>query len=118
MNKENISLENILIISDDIYLHFGRFLLRGKGGNGGHNGLKNIEEKLGTSHYARLRFGIGHDFLFSYQKKMNKVNYVLGNWNEKEYQNLLKRLSIGIDIIFSFILNGLQKTMNLFNKIN
>ncbi len=117
MNKENIPLKNILIISDDLYLHFGNFRLKEKGGNGGHNGLKNIEEELRTFHYARLRFGIKSRNNFSFYQK-NKMNYVLDNWNEEEYQKLFSKLEIGIDIIFSFILNGLQKTMNLFNNKN
>ncbi|WP_317168079.1 aminoacyl-tRNA hydrolase [Blattabacterium cuenoti] len=111
INKEKIDYKNILIISDDIYLHFGNLRLRGKGGDGGHNGLKNIEKELGTSHYARLRFGIKNNNFSS------KVNYVLENWDKEEYKKLSQKLfSIGIDIIFSFIENGLQKTMNLFNK--
>lgn len=111
MNKKKIALENILVISDDIYLNFGNIRLRGKGGNGGHNGLKSIEKELGTSHYARMRFGIKNHF---YQE--NKIDYVLGNWKEEELKNLFNRLEISVEIIFSFVLNGLQKTMDLFNN--
>ncbi|WP_185866570.1 aminoacyl-tRNA hydrolase [Blattabacterium cuenoti] len=113
MSKKKIALENILVISDDIYLNFGNIRLRGKGGNGGHNGLKSIEKELGTSHYARMRFGIKNHF---YQKK--KIDYVLGNWKEEELKNLFNRLEISLEIIFSFVLNGLQKTMDLFNNRN
>ncbi|WP_185852756.1 aminoacyl-tRNA hydrolase [Blattabacterium cuenoti] len=113
MNKKKISLENILVISDDIYLNFGNIRLRGKGGNGGHNGLKSIEKELGTSHYARMRFGIKNHF---YQD--NKIDYVLGNWKEEELKILFNRLEISVEIIFSFVLNGLQKTMDLFNNRN
>ncbi|AWU43516.1 aminoacyl-tRNA hydrolase [Blattabacterium sp. (Cryptocercus kyebangensis)] len=111
MNKKKILLKNILIISDDIYLNFGNIRLRGKGGDGGHNGLKSIEKELKSSHYARLRFGIKNDF-------SKKINYVLGIWNKNELKNILNRLEISINVIFSFTLNGLQKTMNLFNKKN
>ncbi|WP_201260228.1 aminoacyl-tRNA hydrolase [Blattabacterium punctulatus] len=111
MNKKKILLKNILIISDDIYLNFGSLRLRGKGGNGGHNGLKSIEKELKSSHYARLRFGIKNDF-------SKKIDYVLGIWKENELKDILNKLEISINIIFSFILNGLQKTMNLFNKKN
>ncbi|WP_185878425.1 aminoacyl-tRNA hydrolase [Blattabacterium cuenoti] len=113
MNKKKISLENILVISDDIYLNFGNIRLREKGGDGGHNGLKSIEKELGTSHYARMRFGIKNHF---YQD--NKIDYVLGNWKEEELKILFNRLEISVKIIFSFVLNGLQKTMDLFNNRN
>ncbi|AGW85824.1 Peptidyl-TRNA Hydrolase [Blattabacterium sp. (Nauphoeta cinerea)] len=111
MKKEKIVLKNILVISDDIYLDFGNFRLRGKGGNGGHNGLKNIEQEIGTSHYARLRFGINKDH---FEKKID--SYVLGNWKDEERNSLSSKLDVGIEIIFSFVKNGLQKTMNMFNR--
>ncbi|AGD97955.1 Peptidyl-tRNA hydrolase [Blattabacterium sp. (Blatta orientalis) str. Tarazona] len=113
MNKKKIDLENILVISDDIYLNFGNIRLRGKGGDGGHNGLKSIEKELGTSHYARMRFGIKNHF---YQD--SKIDYVLGNWKEDDLKSLFNRLEISVEIIFSFVLNGLQKTMDLFNNRN
>ncbi|WP_238784986.1 aminoacyl-tRNA hydrolase [Blattabacterium cuenoti] len=111
--KEKIIIKNILIISDDIYLNFGNFRLKGKGGSGGHNGLKNIEKEIGTSHYARLRFGIKKNFL---DKKIN--SYVLENWKNEEIDDLFSKLDIGIKIIFSFVTNGLHKTMNIFNCHN
>lgn len=110
MKKEKIILKNILVISDDIYLNFGSFRIRGKGGSGGHNGLKNIEKEIGTSHYARLRFGIKKKF---FDQKID--SYVLGNWKNEEKDCLFSKLDIGIKIIFSFVTNGLQKTMNMFN---
>ncbi|WP_185869593.1 aminoacyl-tRNA hydrolase [Blattabacterium cuenoti] len=113
MIKEKILLKNILIISDDIYLNFGNFRLKGKGGSGGHNGLKSIEKEINTSHYARLRFGIKNN-----KEKKEKIDYVLSNWKIKEIDYLFSRLDIGIQIIFSFITNGLEQTMNLFNKNN
>ncbi|AFJ91010.1 aminoacyl-tRNA hydrolase [Blattabacterium sp. (Blaberus giganteus)] len=109
MIKEKIILKNILIISDDIYLNFGDFRLKGKGGSGGHNGLKNIEKEIGTSHYARLRFGIN-------KSHFDKKSYVLENWKNEEIDFIFSRLDIGIKIIFSFVKNGLQKTMNMFNR--
>ncbi|WP_185882915.1 aminoacyl-tRNA hydrolase [Blattabacterium cuenoti] len=116
MIREKILLENILIISDDIYLQFGMIRLKGRGGSGGHNGLKNIEKELNTSKYARLRFGIGfHDCLL---KKRKKEFYVLGEWNKQNMLFLLSKSNKSIKIIFSFITNGLQKTMNLYNKKN
>ncbi|WP_185849205.1 aminoacyl-tRNA hydrolase [Blattabacterium cuenoti] len=111
MIKKKIRLKNILIISDDIYLNFGDFRLRGQGGSGGHNGLKNIEKEIGTSHYARLRFGIKKNH---FDKKID--SYVLENWKNEEIDSLFYKLDIGIKIIFSFVTNGLQKTMNMFNR--
>ncbi|WP_262887122.1 aminoacyl-tRNA hydrolase [Blattabacterium cuenoti] len=111
--KEKIIKKNILVISDDIYLNFGNFRLKGKGGSGGHNGLKNIEKEIGTSHYARLRFGINKNFL---SKKID--SYVLENWKNEEIEYLFPKLDIGIKIIFSFVKNGLHKTMNRFNRHN
>ncbi|WP_185863232.1 aminoacyl-tRNA hydrolase [Blattabacterium cuenoti] len=113
MKKEKIVLKNILVISDDIYLDFGNFRLRGKGGNGGHNGLKNIEQEIGTSHYARLRFGVGIN-KDHFKKKTD--SYVLDNWKDEEINDLSYKLDVGIEIIFSFVKNGLQKTMNMFNR--
>ncbi|WP_341658175.1 aminoacyl-tRNA hydrolase [Blattabacterium cuenoti] len=110
MIKEKIILKNILIISDDVYLNFGRFRLKEKGGSGGHNGLKNIEIKMGTTHYARLRFGIKKNH---FDQKID--SYVLENWKNEEIDDLFSKLDIGIKIIFSFVTNGLKKTMNQFN---
>ncbi|WP_185872204.1 aminoacyl-tRNA hydrolase [Blattabacterium cuenoti] len=112
MIQKKILLKNILIISDDIYLNFGDFRLKSQGGSGGHNGLKSIEKEIGTSHYARLRFGINNHF----KKKINY--YVLENWKNEEIDYLLSKLDIGMKIIFSFIKNGIQKTMNIFNNNN
>ncbi|WP_185865005.1 aminoacyl-tRNA hydrolase [Blattabacterium cuenoti] len=105
--KEKILLKNVLILSDDIYLKFGIFRLRQKGGNGGHNGLKSIEKEIRTSNYARLRFGINNS--------KNIKNHVLNNWKNEEINFLFSKSNISIKIIFSFVTKGLQKTMNLFN---
>ncbi|WP_185867125.1 aminoacyl-tRNA hydrolase [Blattabacterium cuenoti] len=113
MIKEKIILENILIVSDDIYLNFGNLRLRGKGGNGGHNGLKNIEKEIGTSCYARLRFGIKPNHFDRNNQRID--SYVLENWKNEEIDYLFTKLDIGIKIILSFVTNGLQKTMNMFN---
>lgn len=109
MKKERILLENILVISDDIYLDLGTFRLKGKGGDGGHNGLKNIEKEIGTSHYARLRFGIKRNF-------EKKTDYVLGNWKNEELNLINPKLDLAMNIVFSFIKDGLKNTMNMFNN--
>ena len=110
MNNEKIPFENVLIITDDLNLPFGNLRIRSKGSSGGHNGLKNIEEKLGTQNYSRLRFGIGN-----VKKNKNKVDFVLNKWDDIEKRTLDTHLSISCEIILSFIFYGIQNTMNKFN---
>ncbi len=110
MNKEKIPIENVLIITDDLNLPFGNLRIRSKGSSGGHNGLKNIEEKLGGQNYSRLRFGIGN-----VEKNQNKVDFVLNKWNDNEKKTLENLFSKSCEIILSFIFQGPQNTMNKFN---
>lgn len=110
-NKENIDLENILIVVDDISLPFGAIRLKGKGSDGGHNGLKNIASLLGTESYARLRFGIGNEF-----PRGAQIDYVLGNFSEEQQSIMSERIIIAIDAIKSFCLSGLSFTMTHFNN--
>ena len=111
MQKEKIELENVLIIVDDIALPLGTLRLRGKGGDAGHNGLKHINQILGTNAYARVRFGIGADFQAGQQ-----VDYVLGGWTDEEEKLLPERIDKVIQIIKSFGTIGLARTMNQFNN--
>lgn len=110
MEKENIEKENILVITDDLNLSFGTIRIKTKGSDGGHNGLKNIQQTLNTSEYPRFRFGISDEF-----KKGQQVNYVLGEWTDDEKEKLKERLEVSTEIIKSFALAGLNNTMNLFN---
>ncbi|MFR2509990.1 aminoacyl-tRNA hydrolase [Odoribacter laneus] len=110
MQKEKIALENLLILVDDLALPFGTLRLRGQGSDGGHNGLKSINACLGTTNYARLRFGIGNEF-----KKGQQVDYVLGGWKEEEIKHMDALLERSKEIISSFVLLGLSKTMTSFN---
>ena len=110
MEKENIPLQNILIIADDLNLSFGTIRIRPKGSDGGHNGLKNITLLLNTQEYARFRFGISDVF-----KKGKQIDYVLGNWDDVEQAKLPERLEVACEIIKSFGLAGLENTMTLFN---
>ena len=110
MEYEKIPLENVLIVTDDINLPFGTLRLKGKGSDGGHNGLKDIQQVLGTSHYHRFRFGIGAEF-----SQGRQVDYVLGKWTESEEQALEERLKRSTELIRSFIFAGAKNTMNLFN---
>ena len=103
--------EHILVVSDDIDLPVGKLRLRAFGSAGGHNGLKNIAELLGTEDYARMRFGVGGDFPRGHQ-----VDYVLGEWSDEERKALPERLKVFGDAILSFTTIGLERTMNFFNK--
>ncbi|XOD67062.1 MAG: aminoacyl-tRNA hydrolase [Flavobacteriales bacterium Tduv] len=109
MNKGKISLERLLIITDDIHLDFGALRISEKGSDGGHNGLKNVQEVLNTSSYARLRFGIGNSF-----SKGKQVEHVLGEWTEEELSMLPSRLTKAAESAISFGLNHLQHTMFFF----
>jgi len=110
MEKENIPLENILVITDDINLKFGALRLKTKGSAGGHNGLKDIQNVLQSSTYNRFRFGVGAEF-----SKGRQVDYVLGEWNEDEVEQLNERLEKSCNAIQSFILAGMNNTMNQYN---
>ena len=110
MDKENIAKENVLVITDDLNLPFGTIRIKGKGSDGGHNGLKNIQLVLNSSEYPRFRFGISDEF-----KKGKQVDYVLGEWTEEEKNKLPERYEIAKQIIESFALAGLNNTMNNFN---
>jgi PTH1 family peptidyl-tRNA hydrolase len=110
MDKEKISLDRVLVITDDLNLSFGTIRIRSKGSDGGHNGLKNITQVLNTQEYARFRFGISDAF-----KKGKQVDYVLGNWDEEEETKLSERLELASEIIKSFGLAGLEITMTSYN---
>ncbi|MBT2159954.1 aminoacyl-tRNA hydrolase [Zobellia barbeyronii] len=110
MDKENIPLENVLVITDDINLEFGSLRLKTKGSNGGHNGLKDIQNVLQTTNYNRLRFGVGADF-----GKGRQVEYVLGKWSETEKDALKERFEKTTELVQSFVLAGVALTMNEFN---
>lgn len=111
MQKENIPLENLLIVVDDLALPFGTLRLKGKGSDAGHNGLKHIATTLGTQNYARLRFGIGNDF-----PKGGQVDFVLGHFTDEDWLTMPERLKTAGDIVKSFCLAGINITMNQFNK--
>ncbi|GAA4895463.1 aminoacyl-tRNA hydrolase [Flaviramulus aquimarinus] len=110
LTKEKIPLENLLVITDDLNLPFGSIRLKTKGSDGGHNGLKDIQDKLNTTKYNRFRFGISDTF-----SKGRQVDYVLGTWTDEENKNLKERLEKSIALIKSFALAGINNTMNTFN---
>lgn len=110
IKKENISINNIFIIVDDLRLNLGVLKIKSKGGCGGHNGLKSIQNTLNTSSYSRLRFGIGNHF-----DKGKQVDYVLGYWSKYELSIINNKISKIFNAIVSFGLNGIENTMNNFN---
>ncbi|MDD5569864.1 MAG: aminoacyl-tRNA hydrolase [Bacteroidales bacterium] len=111
LQKENILLENLLVVCDDIALPLGSMRMKTKGGDGSHNGLTSIIETLGTSEFPRLRFGIGNDFPKGYQS-----DYVLGKWSKEENQIILPKIETATEMIKSFVTFGSAKTMTDFNK--
>ena len=111
LQKENIPVENLLVIVDDLALPFGSLRLKPRGSDAGHNGLKHIQQILGSDNYARLRFGIGNDF-----SKGQQVNYVLGSFPEEQEKEFPARLERAGEIIKSFCLAGIQLTMTQFNN--
>lgn len=110
LKEEKISKSNLMVITDDVSLPFGKIRIRAKGSDAGHNGLKNIEESLGGSDYPRLRFGIGDDF-----SRGQKVDYVLSNFKPEELEALPGLMDNACDAILSFTSIGLERTMNQFN---
>ncbi|WP_083629529.1 aminoacyl-tRNA hydrolase [Tenacibaculum agarivorans] len=110
MKKENILIENVLVITDDLNIDFGKIRIKGRGSAGGHNGLKDIQDKLNTGSYPRFRFGVGSDY-----RKGGQVDFVLGQWNAEEESELIERIPTSVKAIQSFVTAGLANTMNEFN---
>ena len=111
LQKENIPVENLLVIVDDLALPFGTLRLKPKGSDAGHNGLKHIAATLGTQDYARLRFGIGNDF-----PRGGQIDFVLGHFTDEDLKTMDERVATACDIIKSFCLAGISITMNQYNK--
>jgi len=111
LNHENIDQSRLLVISDDVALPLGDFRLKSSGSNGGHNGLGHIQQLIGQN-YARLRMGIGSDFPRGMQ-----VDWVLGRYSDEELKELQPSIDIAVDIIKSFVLAGIDITMNQYNKL-
>ena len=111
MQAEKIAVENISIVTDDIALPFGTLRLKKKGSDGGHNGLADIAEVLGTTDYNRLRFGVGNDF-----PKGHQVDYVLGRWTKEQATELPARIDKAVEMIKSFVSIGVDRTMSMYNN--
>jgi PTH1 family peptidyl-tRNA hydrolase len=111
LQSEKIDLENMIVLVDELALPFGKIRIGPKGSDGGHNGLKSIQETLNSNNYPRLRFGISNEF-----NKGAQVNYVLGKWSEEELKTLNDRIKISADAVKAFAFIGLQRCMNEFNS--
>ena len=110
MTQEKILAENICIVTDDIHIDFGSIRIKTSGSAGGHNGLKDIQEKLNTQQYNRLRFGVGGNY-----SKGRQADFVLGQWTKEEESKLIERIHIATNAILSFGTDGINNTMNKFN---
>ena len=110
LNKENIDQSRFLVISDDVALPLGAFRLKASGSNGGHNGLGHIQQLIGQN-YARLRMGIGNDYPVGSQ-----IDHVLGRFSDEEREHLQPSIDMAVDVVKSFVLAGIDVTMNQYNK--
>ena len=113
MDKLNVPVERLLIICDDLNLPFGTLRMRKKGSDGGHNGLKNIQELIGTQNYTRIRAGIGNDF-----NKGGQIDFVIGQFNTDEEDKIPSICEKATEGIKSFITIGPERTMSSFNTKN
>ena len=109
--KENVAIQNILVITDDLNLPLAKLRLKGKGSDGGHNGLKDVEAQLNTPNYPRLRFGIKNE-----EKSFNQIDFVLGKFSAEENNQVIRGIIKCEEIALSFTQMGLEKSMNLFNS--
>tara|TARA_R110001632_G_scaffold67581_1_gene158686 strand:+ start:655 stop:1275 length:621 start_codon:yes stop_codon:yes gene_type:complete len=110
MTQEKVSLENVFIVTDDVNIDFGSIRIKIKGSAGGHNGLKDIQEKLNTQQYTRFRFGVGGNY-----SKGRQVDFVLGQWTKEEQSQLIERIPMSTRAILSFGTDGINNTMNNYN---
>jgi len=110
MTKKKIKRDKLLVVVDDLHMDLGKLRLRGKGSDGGHNGLKDIQQVLGGTNYPRLKFGIGNNFHSGQQ-----VDFVLGKWKSEEKELVQKQIEKAANAILSFAAIGIKFTMEKFN---
>ena len=113
MDKEKVPIENILVIVDELALPLSKFRLRPRGSDAGHNGLRSIQESLGTDAYPKLRFGIGNEF-----PKGRQIDFVLGRWKDTELPVVRQKIDKSVELIESFVTSGIERTMNLYNNLD
>lgn len=107
----SIQASHVMVVTDDLSLPVGKIRIRPSGSDGGHNGLKSIQDQLGHQAYPRLRFGIGSDF-----PKGRQVEFVLGKWTEAEQALVNERMILATDAIETFVFQGVDAAMNGFNN--
>lgn len=112
MDKEKIALENVLVIVDDVALPLSKIRLRSGGSDGGHNGLKSIQELLGTAAYPKLRFGIGNNY-----PKGRQADFVLGKWLKEEEPLVKQKIDVCVDAIETIASAGMATAMNKYNNL-
>lgn len=112
MDKEKTELQNTLTILDDLALPLTKIRLRPSGSSAGHNGLKSIQESIGTDQYPKLRFGIGNDY-----PKGRQADFVLSKWKKEEVAVVEHKIARCCDLLESFVFAGLERTMTEFNKL-
>jgi len=112
MEKEKVPLEKLLVIVDEVALPLSRIRLRPSGSDGGHNGLKSIQEALQTDKYPRLRFGIGNDY-----PRGGQIDYVLGKWSSDQLPLVKLKVEKCVEVLESFVTIGIERTMNEANKL-
>ena len=112
MDKEKIDLQNTLIVVDDVALPLSKVRIRAGGSDGGHNGLKSLQESLGTAQYPKLRFGIGNHY-----PKGLQVDFVLGKWAKEEEALVKKKIETSVQLIETFATAGITTAMNTFNNL-
>ncbi|MET7000291.1 aminoacyl-tRNA hydrolase [Chitinophaga defluvii] len=112
MDKEKIALENVLVIVDELALPLDVIRLRAGGSDAGHNGLKSIQELLGTNQYPRLRFGIGNNY-----PKGRQVDFVLGKWEAEEWKIVLMKIEKCTELIEAVATVGMARAMNTYNSL-
>jgi peptidyl-tRNA hydrolase, PTH1 family len=110
LQQEKIQQDHLMVITDDLALPFGKLRIRARGSDGGHNGLKHIQQILGNDQYIRMRFGVGSEF-----SKGQQVDYVLGDWNAEEKIHIEAYLKKCTEAVYSFGHIGIERTMNFFN---
>lgn len=110
MTLEKIPLENLCIVTDDVHIDFGSIRIKTKGSAGGHNGLKDIQEKLNSQQYNRFRFGIGGNY-----PRGRQADFVLGSWTKEEESQLIERIPMATKAILSFGSDGIRNMMNSYN---
>ena len=110
MQKENIDQKRLLVVVDELALPLGTFRLKANGSNGGHNGLGHIQQLIGQQ-YARLRMGIGNEF-----NRGGQIDWVLGKYSDEEKQKLQPAIDTAVEVIKSFVLAGIDITMNQYNN--